>query len=43
MLNGYLQAGEIREGIDSYIVPPALGNRSGRLGALAMAERLVRA
>ncbi len=43
LLNGYLRAAEILEGIDSYIVPPGLGNRSGRLGALAMAERLVRA
>ena len=43
LLNGYLRVGEILDGIDSYIVPPGLGNRSGRLGALAMAERLVRA
>ena len=43
LLNGYLRAGEILDGIDTYIVPPGLGNRSGRLGALAMAELLVRA
>ena len=43
LLNGYLRAGEILDAIDSYIVPPGLGNRSGRLGALAMAEQLVRA
>jgi len=43
LLNGYLRAAEILDAIDSYIVPPGLGNRSGRLGALAMAEQLVRA
>ena len=43
LLNGYLRAGEILDRIDAYIVPPGLGNRSGRLGALAMAEQLVRA
>jgi fructokinase len=43
LLNGYLRAGEILDGIDSYIVAPGLGSRSGRLGALAMAEHLVRA
>jgi len=42
-LNGYLRASEILDGIDRFIVPPGLGNRSGRLGALAMAEHLVRA
>jgi fructokinase len=41
LLNGYIQAGEILDAIDTYIVPPGLGNRSGRLGAIAMAERLV--
>lgn len=35
--NGYLQSGAILESIDSYIVPPSLGNRSGVLGAIAMA------
>jgi fructokinase len=43
LLNGYIRAEEILDGIDSYIVPPGLGSRSGRLGALAMAEQLVRA
>jgi len=43
LLNGYLRASEILDGIDAYIVPPGLGNRSGRLGAIAMAEQLVRA
>jgi len=40
LLNGYIRAAEILDGIDTYLVPPGLGNRSGRLGALAMAERL---
>jgi fructokinase len=39
-LNGYIQAPEILARIDDYIVPPGLGNRSGRLGALAMAGAL---
>ncbi len=36
-LNGYVQSPMILERIDEYIVPPALGNRAGVLGALAMA------
>ncbi len=39
--NGYLQSGMILEAIDSYIVPPALGSRSGVLGAIAMAIKSV--
>lgn len=38
LLNGYIQAEAIVHGIDAYIVPPALGNRSGALGAIALAE-----
>jgi fructokinase len=38
LLNGYIQAPEILEGIDAYIVPPALGGRAGVLGALALAK-----
>jgi fructokinase len=37
LLNGYVQASEIVESIDPYIVPPALGDRSGVLGAVALA------
>jgi fructokinase len=37
-LDGYLQLPEITERIDQYIVPPGLGNRSGVLGAIALAE-----
>jgi len=40
LLNGYIQSAAILEDIDTYIVPPGLGNRSGRLGAIAMAGRL---
>ncbi len=35
--NGYLQSSAILDSIDAYIVPPALGSRSGVLGAIAMA------
>jgi fructokinase len=39
LLNGYVQAPEILDRIDRFIVPPALGGRAGVLGALALAER----
>jgi len=39
LLNGYLQAPEILDQIDEYIVPPGLGNRAGVLGAIALAQR----
>ena len=42
LLNGYIQAPEIIDEIDAYIVPPGLGNRSGVLGAMALAERAAR-
>lgn len=38
LLNGYVQAGEILQNIEDYIVPAALGDRAGVLGALALAE-----
>ena len=38
-LNGYIQSPAILEKIESYIVPPALGGRSGVLGAIALAQR----
>jgi fructokinase len=37
LLNGYLQSDRITRDIDHFIVPPALGNRSGMLGAIALA------
>ncbi|MBP7963867.1 MAG: ROK family protein [Caldilineaceae bacterium] len=36
-LNGYVQSPTILDNIDTYIVPPGLGNRSGVLGAIALA------
>lgn len=40
VLNGYVQAADILEHIDSYIVSPGLGNRAGVLGAIALAQRV---
>ncbi len=42
LLNGYLQIPEVLGDIDSYIVPPALGNKAGVLGAIALAQYSVR-
>ncbi len=39
-LNGYVQSSAILDRIDEFIVPPALGNRSGVLGAVALARGL---
>jgi fructokinase len=41
LLNGYVQSPTILGKIDDYIVQPALGNRSGALGAIAMAITMV--
>ncbi len=38
-LNGYVQSPAILENIDTYIVPPGLGNKAGVLGAIALAQR----
>ncbi len=41
-LHGYLVHDRLAEqNLDSYVVPPALGNRSGILGALALARALL--
>ena len=40
--NGYIQSDRISDHIEDYIQPPFLGNRSGALGAIAMAINLVR-
>jgi len=37
LLNGYVQAPAILDGIAGYIVPPGLGNLAGVLGAIALA------
>jgi fructokinase len=36
LLNRYVQTQQIMETIDTYIVPPSLGNRAGALGAIAL-------
>lgn len=38
ILNKYVQSSAVGENIDAYIVPPALGIRSGVLGAIALAQ-----
>lgn len=38
LLNGYIQAAEILERMDCYVVPPALGGNAGVLGAIALAS-----
>lgn len=41
LLNGYVQHDAILENIDSFIVPPELGNQAGVLGAMALGETAV--
>jgi fructokinase len=38
LLNNYIQVSELRARLDDYIVPPALGDQAGVLGALALAH-----
>ncbi len=38
LLNNYVQSPAILEDIENYIVPPALGNQAGVLGAIALAS-----
>lgn len=38
LIGGYLDAPQLREGIAGYVVPPALGPRSGVLGAIELAR-----
>jgi fructokinase len=38
LLNRYIQAPQILQEIESYVVPPMLGERAGALGALALAQ-----
>lgn len=37
LLNGYVSSPAVTSGVESYIVPPLLGDRAGALGALALA------
>lgn len=39
LLNGYLQHPAILQDVDHYIVPPALGDHAGVLGAIALAQQ----
>lgn len=39
LINGYIQSLVVLQNIESYIVHPGLGDRSGMLGALALAEQ----
>jgi fructokinase len=39
LINGYVNDPAILDEIEDYIVPPALGNRAGVLGALALAQQ----
>jgi fructokinase len=38
LLNGYIQAPAIVKEIDAFIVPPAMGDRAGILGAIALGQ-----
>jgi fructokinase len=40
-INGYIQSYIILEHIETYVVNPGLGNRSGMLGAIALAEQIL--
>jgi fructokinase len=40
LLNGYLDAPAVGEGIATYITRPALDTRAGVLGAIALAQTL---
>lgn len=39
-LNGYVKHSQLLDHIDSFIVPPGLGNRAGVLGAIALAQAI---
>ena len=41
LLNRYIHSTAIFDHVDEYIVPPALGNQSGVLGAIALAATKV--
>jgi fructokinase len=43
LLNGYLPYPSLGPGMDHYIVPPALGNQAGVLGAIALAQSVSKA
>ncbi len=39
LLNDYVSSAMLQDRIDEFVVPPALGNRAGVLGALALAQQ----
>ncbi|MGA7192209.1 MAG: ROK family protein, partial [Anaerolineales bacterium] len=39
-LSGYVESESLLKNIDEYIIPPALGNQSGSLGAIALAQTI---
>jgi len=41
LLNGYIASPVFAGTMEEYIIPPALGNRSGILGAMALAKRRI--
>ncbi len=41
LINGYIQSTAILENIETYIVPPGLGDRAGVLGAIALAGQIL--
>ncbi len=43
LLNGYVQTPQILENIDSYIVPPGLGNKAGVVGCIALGQQALAA
>jgi fructokinase len=43
LLNNYIQVSELHARLDHYIVPPALGDQAGVLGALALAHTVQQA
>jgi fructokinase len=42
LLNGYVRAKELMENLNHYVIPPKLGDRSGVIGALVLAEQAYR-
>jgi fructokinase len=40
LLAGYLDSPDVNDGIEGYIVQPALGDRAGVLGAIELARGL---
>ena len=43
LLNGYVQAPQILDRIDEFIVPPGLGNRAGAAGCIALGQQALAA